>query len=345
MSIDVPEFEPHPLLRSGHLQTIGGRYLPGLPARLAARSQEIPLEDGDRLLVHDSVPEGWSPGGPAVVLVHGLGGCAKSPYVIRVGAKLVRMGVRVVRMNLRGAGAGFGLARQTYHGGRTEDPRAVLAWLADRAEGSPIALVGFSLGAALTLKLAGEAAETPVPGLDCILAVNPPIDLAACCEYIRRPENRLYDWNFVRSLHSDVKRLHGRFPELGPVDFKPMRTLFDFDDFYTAPRHGFKDAADYYARSSAAPFVSRIRLPGLVIHAEDDPFIPAQPFRALTFPPTLALELIHSGGHLGYLSRNRWGDDHRWLDARLVAWLAERWGRTPILREVSRPRRAIVASR
>ncbi|MBX6314885.1 MAG: alpha/beta fold hydrolase, partial [Isosphaeraceae bacterium] len=231
--------------------------------------------------------------------------------------------------NLRGAGSGFGLARSTYHSGKTDDVRAVVRWLTRQAPGSPLALVGFSLGANLVLKLAAEAADEPLEGLDCVLAANPPLDLAACCRHLQRPENRLYDRNFVRLLRAEVRRLHDAFPALGPIDLSHIRNLYAFDEAYTAPRHGFTSAADYYARSSAGPLVPRIRVPGLVVHAEDDPFIPAEPFRAIEFPPQLALELIPSGGHLGYISRSRWQGDRRWLDARLATWLAARWRVNP----------------
>jgi predicted alpha/beta-fold hydrolase len=189
-----------------------------------------------------------------------------------------------------------------------------------------LALVGFSLGASLVLKLAAEAAMEPLEGFDCVLAANPPLDLAACCRHIQRPENRLYDRNFVRLLHAEVARLHAAFPELGPVDLSGAHTLYDFDDLYTAPRNGFDGAADYYARSSAGPLIPQIAAPGLVVHAIDDPFIPVEPFYATRFPSRLALELNSHGGHLGYFSRSRWGGDRRWLDARLAAWLTERWG-------------------
>jgi predicted alpha/beta-fold hydrolase len=321
----VPSFEPHPLFRGGHAQTIAGRYLPGPKVRLPTRAHQVEVDGGDRLSVLEAVPEGWAPGGPAAVLVHGLAGCARSPYVARVAARLFGLGARVVRMNLRGAGSGFGLARGIYHAGRTGDVRRVVAWLAGRAPGSPIALVGFSLGGSLVLKLASEAADDPLAGLDCVLAANPPLDLAACCRHIRRPANRIYDRNFVRLLRAEVARLHAAFPELGPADLSDVRTLWDFDDRYTAPRNGFAGAEDYYARSSAGPTVRRVAVPGLVVHAEDDPFIPAETVLGHEFPPRLALELIPRGGHLGYFSRNCWGGDRRWLGARLAAWLASRW--------------------
>jgi predicted alpha/beta-fold hydrolase len=322
---EIPRFEPLPWFRGGHAQTVAGRFLPGRRARLSSTYHEILLEDGDRLTAIESIPDGWSTGGPMVLLVHGLAGCARSPYVVRVAARLARQGRRVVRMNLRGCGAGFGLARGIYNAGRTEDVRAIARWMARRAPGSPLGLVGFSLGANLVLKLAAEAADDPLEGLDCVLAANPPLDLSACCRHLRRPENRIYDRNFVRLLRRQVHRLHARFPDLGPVDLDGADSLYDFDDRYTARRNGFRDAEAYYERSSAGPLVPRIRVPGLIVHAEDDPFIPPEPIRRLIVPAQVALELIPHGGHLGYLSRNAWNGDRRWLDARLAAWLATRW--------------------
>ena len=315
------------MLRGGHRQTLAGRFLFGPKVTVPATPREVDAGAGDRLSVLDSIPEGWAPGDPAAVLVHGLGGCARSPYVERLAARMLRLGFRAVRMNLRGAGAGFGLARSTYHGGKTDDLRAVARWLSRQAPGSPVGWVGFSLGANLVLKFAGEAPDHPPDGLDCVLAANPPLDLAACCESINRPNNRLYDRNFVRNLRCEVLRLHARFPELPAADLSKVRTLRDFDVHYTSLHNGFEDVEDYYQRASAGPLVPRIQVPGLVVHAEDDPFIPSESIRSIRFPPGLALELIPSGGHLGYVSRRPVDGDHRWLDARLVTWLADRWGR------------------
>ncbi|HEV3121056.1 MAG TPA: alpha/beta fold hydrolase, partial [Isosphaeraceae bacterium] len=243
-SVRVPPFEPHPGLRGGHLQTIAARYLPGKRVRLASTYHEVEVEDGDRLSLLESVPRGWRPGAPAAVLVHGLCGCARSPFVARLAARLFACGVRVVRMNLRGAGGGFGLARGTYHSGRTEDPRAVLTWLAKRAPGSPIAVVGFSLGANVALKLAAEAAQDPLEGFDSVVAANPPIDLDLCCRTIQQGFNQLYDRHFLRQLQRNVARLHSAFPDLKPIDLSQARGLYDFDDLYTAPRNGYAGAED-----------------------------------------------------------------------------------------------------
>jgi predicted alpha/beta-fold hydrolase len=326
MDLAVPAFVPHPWLRGAHAQTVVGRYLPGSRERLVSSCAEVPLADGDRLMGLESVPAGWQSPQPAAILVHGLAGSAEASYLVRLALRLYHAGIRVVRINLRGAGSGFGLARGIYHAGRSDDLRAVVTWLERRVNGSPIALVGFSLGGNLVLKLAAEAAEAAVPGLDCFLAANPPIDPAASARQIQRPDNRIYDWNFVRWLRKMVRQLHQHFPELGPTQLRGVRTLYDFDDRYTAARNGFASADDYYARCNLLKSIARIEIPGLIVHAMDDPFIPCEPFLQVEIPENVTLELIAHGGHLGYVSRDRWLGDHRWLETRLATWLRARWG-------------------
>lgn len=324
-----PAFVPPAWLRGGHAQTILGRYWPGPPARLPGRDRAIDLPDGDRLVVADDIPPRWQPGDPVVLLVHGLGSDANAPYVVRVADRLHRRGIRTARMNLRGAGAGFGLARGIYHGGRTEDLRAAGGWILGESPGSALALVGFSLGANLVLKLAAEAASDPIEGLEFVVACNPPLDLRACAGHIRRAARGFYDRNFVRHLVAEVGRLHARFPDLGPPSLDGIASVYDFDDRYTAPRNGFRDAEDYYARSGAGPLLMQVGIPGLVIHAADDPFIPVDAVTRWAFPAHLPLELSAHGGHLGYLSRRPWRGTRRWLDARIEHALLGHWGINP----------------
>jgi len=322
-----PPFEPHPLLSNGHLQTLAGYYLKGRPIRLNSQRFDLEPPDGGHLVVFEDRPAFVEkPETPAVLLVHGLAGCAESHYQRRVADRLLKLGLRVVRANLRGAGVSLKRAKGFYHAGRTSDLRFIAEWMALRFPDAPIGLIGFSLGGNLVLKLAAEAADDPLSQLDCVVAANPPIDLALCCEHMRRFPYRLYDRFFIKQLIAQVRRLHQLDPSLGPIDWAGVRTLFDFDERYTAPRNGFRNALDYYRHCSAGPRLTSIRVPGLIVHAMDDPFIPPESFFSVKTSSQIRLELAQRGGHLGYLSRQRWGFDARWLEARLCRWLSDHWG-------------------
>src|SRR5205807_6490275 len=141
--------------------------------------------------LHDALPARWRTGDPLVLLVHGVGGSHRSAYMVRLANALTRRHARVVRLDVRGAGAGAGRARKLYNGGCSADVRAAAAEVRRWAPGSPLLLLGLSLGGNIVLKLAGEAAAQPVPGLARVAAIAPPIDLAACAETIARPHNRI----------------------------------------------------------------------------------------------------------------------------------------------------------
>jgi predicted alpha/beta-fold hydrolase len=259
------------------------------------------------------------------LLVHGLGGDAHGIELVKLGSRLVEQGVRVVRMNLRGAGSGFGLARRLYSGASHSEVRAVAEWMARSSRNSPIALIGFSLGASLVLNLAAEAVDRPIEGVDCVLAAGAPIDLAACGRWMNHPSRRFYDRQFLYSVIPEVQRLHARFPELGRVNLRSVRSMLDFDRCYTAPRNGFANVDAYHTACSPITTVDRINISGLVIHAEDDPFIPLEPFLKARFPQSIEVEIHRSGGHLGFISQEPWAGDHRWLITRMAAWLEDRW--------------------
>ncbi len=323
MMATFPNFRPHPLVRGGHAQTVLGAYLPHGARENGSQQHRVALDDGDVLVLHDDCPANWSPGNRAVLLLHGLGGCHGSPYMLRLALKLNAVGVRAFRLDQRGCGAGFALAKHPGHAGRSEDARAALETIAELCPDSPVSLIGYSLGGNIALKLAGECGDHPPGHLDSVLAVGPPIDLQHCCEHMQTGLNWLYDRTFIRTLVALVKRRHRELPELAhdrPL-VPPPKWLVDFDDRYTAPRSGFKDARDYYARCSSAPLLLQIDVPTLIVTAADDPLIPVAMFETAARSPAVDLYIADSGGHLGFFAKAGSDPDRRWLDWRLVEWV------------------------
>src|SRR5271166_3736568 len=180
-------FRPLPLLGNPHVQTILGQLLGGPAPRVAARPHQVTLPDGDRVVLHDFLPPGWRAGGRVALLVHGLGGSSRSGSVQRLAALLLPHGLRVVCMDLRGAGDGLALARRSYNAGCSQDVRAAAKTVDHWGPGSPLVLVGLSLGGNIVLKLAAEASTDPLPYLERVAAVSAPVDLERCSNLLAAP--------------------------------------------------------------------------------------------------------------------------------------------------------------
>jgi predicted alpha/beta-fold hydrolase len=311
-------FNPFPLLKNPHVQTVLGSLLSGAELTFRARIVPVALPDGDRVVIHDSVPPGWYDGRPIALLIHGLGGCHDSPYMRRVGQRLAVGGVRVCRLDLRGSGAGAALARRFYSAACSDDVRAVLAHLHARYPCSPLLVAGFSLGGGIALKLAGEAGENPVPGLQAVAAVAAPLDLPRCSALLA--QLRFYDAIFVHNLQRHVRRHQRLFPELPRVRFPRRVTVRQFDDLYTAPRWGFAGVDDYYQRASALPWIAKIRVPTFLLTARDDPFIAVESYEAIERAPHLDIRISPHGGHLGFLGPDGQGG-FRWAERQVADWL------------------------
>jgi predicted alpha/beta-fold hydrolase len=334
-------FRPLPLLGNAHLQTILGQ-LSGAPRITApTRAHRVPLDDGDALLLHDSIPPRWRRGDPVALIIHGLGGSAVSGYCLRFAVRFLEAGMRAVRIDLRGAGQGVGLARQFYHAGRTEDLRAAIAALGELAAGSPVFVVAVSLGGNAALKLAGELGGQRTIGrapLAALAVLAPPIDLARSTDLLEQPRNRLYQVFFVRLLARQARLRQRHFPDLPslsprlapvwPLGVSPRMTMREFDDLYTAPRCGFASADDYYARASAAPWLTHIQTPTLLVTSRDDPFIDDVPFRQTeaTLPAAVRLHVLDRGGHAGFLGDDGNGSVH-WVERVLTDWTVGRAAR------------------
>lgn len=317
-------FIPHPLLTGGHLQTLAGFLWPqsrGLRPESAVQHR-VPLDDGDQLVLHDGCPGSWRPGDRTALLIHGLAGCHSSPYMRRIAHKLCERGVRTFRLDLRGCGAGAGLARLPYHSGRSADAAAAVEKIGALCPGSPTALVGFSLGGNITLKLLGESAGKLPAHLDRAVAVCPPVNLRACVDSLRFGLARWYDRHFVRLLMHDLACRRRLLPDAPALDrgVRP-RGIREFDDAFTAPVSGFETAANYYKQCSAAQFVAQIEVPTLILAAADDPLIPAAIFADLAPTASVQICLTASGGHLGYIGRRNGDPDRHWMDWRIVEWV------------------------
>jgi uncharacterized protein len=301
-----------------HVQTVLGNLIKGSTPRVPVQRRQVELADGDCLMLHDSQPRSWRMGDPIVIGIHGLGGSHESGNLVRLLAMLYPQGVRVVRMDLRGAGAGAALAKRAYNAGCSDDVRAAAQHLHHEAPSSPLLLAGFSLGGSIVLKLAGEAAQRPVPKLQAVAALAPPIDLERCAAMLAR--NTLYDRYYVRRLIDQVGRLQRANPGAPRQRFPRNLTLRAFDDIYTAPRGGYRDALDYYRRAAALPVINEIRVPTFILTAADDPFVDAAQFRELPVRPHHEIYIAERGGHLGFLGWDGAGGI-RWAERRVADWL------------------------
>ncbi len=324
--VDWSTFRAAPWARGGHLQTILGSYLPH-PVRGAPSAEHLaPTTHGDHLVLFDSCPPQWKQGDRLVLMAHGLGGCANSPYVRRMAGRLYQEGFRAIRLNLRGAGVGFPHAKQVGHAGRSEDIAAALQFIVEQAPDSPIAAVGYSMGANLLLKHFGEYGESH-PQVDRVLAVAPPIDLLTCMKNMLFREGWVYDRAFAKTLRRFADR---RERELPGAPHRPLpkhvKKLMDFDDHYTAPLSGFKDALSYYEYASSKRLIEKIRIPTTIVAADDDPLIPPEMFPDIANKQYVEVKVTRSGGHLGYLARKSADSDRRWLDWRVLEWVSAQLG-------------------
>jgi len=318
--IGMLPFKPLPLLSHGRTQTLAARYFPFHSIITNNLHHIITLPCEDRIALIENRPSHWRPSKRIILLVHGLSGSHLSSYMVRLAHHFLRAGCCVIRMNLRGCGSGAGLAQHLYHSGRSEDTRAVLAWLKQHYPDSPVTQIGFSLGGNITLKMAGEDGKMPSGNLDSVIAVSPPLDLAASVKLIIHPKNRIFDAYFVNELRTEIKKIHQAFPTLPPVDLPKKLNLYDFDDLYTAPRSGFKNALDYYQRASSLQFIHNITIPTLILYALDDPMINRSAFLRLPKQKNLEVIITKKGGHVGWLGKTDQFFNFRWMDRVLVKW-------------------------
>lgn len=325
--IRAKPFEPHPLVRSGHAQTVFAALR--LP-RYAELRRDVPgvwesrlleIEPGVRVMVKCRWQEARR-ASPTLLVVHGLEGSSESLYVRGTARKAFAAGFNVIRMNQRTCGGTEHLTPTLYHSGMSTDIHNVFRELVEQEQLTRVFLAGFSMSGNMVLRLAGDYGAEPPARLAGVCAVSPSLDLAACAGAIERRENLVYQWSFMRSLRRRIRKKRRLHPELYDTKgLRRVRTIRQFDERFTAPHGGYRDAADYYERASALSVIDRVRVPTLVLHAEDDPIVPPEAFRDRAFidNPDVLLVLTPRGGHTAFIARAADEDeDHRWAENRVV---------------------------
>ena len=318
-----PDFVPALGMSNRHMQTVYGSVFPGRKPVQGTVQRKLRFADGDFAVMHDNRPDEWCRGDHVVLLMHGLSGCFLSGYMTRTCAKLLQRNVRVFRMDHRGSGAGRLLAKNPYNAGRIQDVESAIRMLERLCPDSPVSIAGFSLSGNLLLRYLGDRPDALPMSLYRAVAVGPPIDLQFCVDALDDTmSGRRYSWYFARQLTSQILNtpLWRDDLPLGKLK-RPPRRLIDFDELYTAPASGFSSAAEYYAFSSAKPYLPEIRVHTTVLTAEDDPLVSTKPWDSVQLPPNVQLCRTRHGGHLGFIGRSGVDPDNRWMDWRVVDWL------------------------
>lgn len=308
-------YRPDWLYRQAHPSTILPTLLRTIPDLPLVR-ERLETPDGDFIDLDCCRQDADR----AVVLCHGLEGNARRKYMLGMAAAFFKRGWDVIGYNYRGCGGESNRLPVSYHAGATDDLRLVI----DRA-GAParsvLALVGFSLGGNLTLKYLGEDPDRVHPALRAAVAFSVPVELGDSCRALAAPANRIYQRRFLRRLARKIRDKARRHPEqVDPGLLARVKTLYDFDEFYTAPLHGFADAEDYYRRCSCREYLSGIRVPSLLVNARNDPFLAASsyPWAQARNSAWLHLETPDHGGHVGFRAPGR----EYWSESRAVAFVS-----------------------
>jgi uncharacterized protein len=323
------EYIPRRFLRNGHAQTLAGNFM----------RRKWSLTEPEPLLVEVEGPvSGYGPSSvlchchwqPAevrkqrltVVIVHGLEGSSQSQYVLGNTTRAFAAGFNVVRMNMRSCGGTDELSPTIYHSGRSEDVSKVVQSIIQNQQLQNIALIGYSMGGNLVLKYAGEA--MPPPQLKAVVGISPLMDLAVSSAALHEFQNRIYEWHFLRSMLTRLRRKAELFPRIYSTDsFDSIRSMRDFDQQIVARYGNFHDADDYYYSVASSQFASRFCTPTLLVHSLDDPFIRMLPETraALVANPHVTYIETQHGGHCAFLSPATANDDGYWAEKSLLGFL------------------------
>jgi len=319
--VESADYIPKRGLRNGHLMTVYAwgrpRSFPRLPP---PESRFFDVAPDSRVLGHCH----WQQERhrhPALLALHGLEGSSQAHYMRGLADKGFASGFNVILLNQRNCGGTEAYSSGLYHSGLTADADHVIRDIATRDAIDRVVVAGYSLGGNLALKLAGDYGNDPPASLRGVCAVSPVMELDTCVRALERRQNVVYHWNFVRGLKGRMRRKAQLQPGRFAVErLARIRSVREFDEVYTAPHFGFRDAGDYYHRASAMRVIDRIRVSTLMISAENDPFVPPGPFRdpLVAANPHITVILTRHGGHCGFLSEASNGEDEYWAEGKVV---------------------------
>ena len=315
MPIIESQFKPAWWLRGAHAQTLWASLFRPLP-KLTIERQRVELPDDDFIDLDWSGPEE----GRTVLLLHGLEGSIQSDYIRGVIYELNQRGYRACLMHFRGCSNEPNRLAEWYHSGKTDDPQFILEFLKDQMDIEVYAAVGFSLGGNVLLKWLGEQGANS--SLRCAAAMSVPFRLEQAAARMNQGFSRIYQRSLVSSMVQSYKDKFALISTPLDVDIDAIETFWQFDDQVTAPLHGYGGADDFYARASSRQFIPRIRVPTLILHAADDPFMYSHtPPEADELPENVWLELPKHGGHVGFVSGMIPGLANYWGEKRLAEWI------------------------
>lgn len=316
-SAGFPEFKAGAPWWGGHLQTIAGAFPTVRPGDLDPYPNEqlfalVPDGTGDRLVATLHRPISSNTRRCLILLIHGVSGSEDSSYILRSAAYFLALGYPVLRANLRGAGPSRPLCKLQYNAGTTDDLVHLVSMVPAELRTNGIAAMGYSLGGNVLMKFLGErGSSSPIKAA---IAVSAPLNLAAVSRRFMKWDDALFQFAILSQLKQESIKPAAELSEQERSAVRAARTIWDFDQNFTAPRNGFSSAEDYYTRSSCESFLERVAVPTLMIYASDDPIVPRDAY--LRYPWDRNSKLIPlispSGGHCGF----RGADRHAfWHDA------------------------------
>lgn len=296
-------YRPVGLFKNGHFSTIYSAKIRQSP-KVAQTRERLILSDSDFIdLDFSFAPRGSQ---KIAILLHGLEGNAQRTYIKGQAKVLIDNQWDVCAVNYRGCSGEANRFYKSYNAGKTDDLDEIIEYLLQKDSYTEIALIGFSLGGNLLLKYLGERDVVPKE-IQKAVSVSAPLSLEGSLESLSQFHNWIYRTSFLYDLRKKYNQKIKLFPDLAThSERKKIRTLLDFDNIYTAPAHGFKDAYDYYDRNSSGQFVPHINIPVLIINAENDSFLSERcyPRELASESKNIYLETPKYGGHVGFVRPN-----------------------------------------